>query len=675
MTADTPVVLSTFDVFDTLLTRLVCLPRSLFLLVGEKAWTQQLWDLRPHEFAELRIAAEADSRLLSDAQESNLEEIYLTLRRMSGRDEAALRRIMALEIAEEEAHLIALPWAAALIKREREAGRTIGFISDMYLPGAVIRGWLVRHGLCQTEDRLWVSCEQRATKRTGALFRKVAAETGASFTEWRHFGNDQAADIAAPQRLGIAATYIGHANPETYETLLAGHAGNTRAVSDLLAGAGRRLRIVHCDDPSRADLAKVVGQVLGPVMTAYVLWILGFARSSGITKLYFVSRDGYVPWLLAKPLCAHLAEPLPCRYFYGSRQAWHLAGLTTIDQATLEALFSHASEVTCGSLAKRMDLTWEEIVGLAPDLTKALHPDGRVDDNLVARFVSEVLSNKPLQAAIMANALLRREVMIDYLHQEGILDGSRVGIVEMGWMGRTRASLERVIGSAAAQQLHWFYVGIMSPALPDPERVHCFLFGPGLPSRDIDSLPVVIESFCLAPHGSVTGYERENGAIVARFRPGIEPAYDAWGRNQVLSLIQDYASLVADVGLGHAVHVNMRSAILALLDAFCLRPEPALARTWGTMPFEHDQASEGWVPVAPQPRLTLVAMRHAFLFGSVGRAAKNGKIGTWGGGAWAIRERRLWLLTLLAWAGRQRMGSSGWSRPARKLMAKLKRKG
>ena len=59
----------------------------------------------------------------------------------------------------------------------------------------------------------------------------------------------------------------------------------------------------------------------GPLLTAFVAWVLQEAKAQGVRRLYFVARDGEVLMAVAQILASRLGGP-ELRYLFGSRRAW-----------------------------------------------------------------------------------------------------------------------------------------------------------------------------------------------------------------------------------------------------------------------------------------------------------------------------------------------------------------
>jgi FMN phosphatase YigB (HAD superfamily) len=664
--------IASYDVFDTLLTRRVCEPKTVFYFIGNAARMRGIITLTPDAFRKARVEAESLARIGVPDGEVAVEEIYQVLGRIIGSTDSQLQEIMTLELAWERRMILQIPGAKEAVEADRQAQREIHFISEMYLPAEFLEDLLREHGFMRDGDLLWVSNSHRASKRSGKLYSIVLKASSVCPAQVLHFGNDWLADVVAPQKLGLKVGYRPHANPSHYECLLERRSVETNGWTSLLAGTGRMVRLQPMEDARIMELRRVTANVVCPVLMGYVLWILQRAKNLGLQRLYFVSRDGYVPFLLAKHVAATVMPTLECRYFYGSRQAWHLAGLSEVDENALVWMLGHCDGLTCGSLLERMALSWEDCQECAPDVCKVMiRPENPVTENVRKVMGLALTTDSGLLRAIMAKTGEKRKLVRDYAVQEGLSNSVPTGMVEIGWSGRTRASFERALGIKDVEHLHWFYFGILNEAkLHDHQRVHYFLHGPELQRPEIPSLPVVIESFCLALHGSVTGYRREGGEVVPLFREGIEEQLDTWGRSEVFKAIQDFLNWLP-VELGSFPDIgNMAEATRELAISFCLNPSAADARTWGSIPFEHDQAAKTALPVAPVARLSFANIKNALIFGDVQRACSGNAVGAWGAGAWAARRQPLVLLRLASLLGYLRVH---WRQLPIQLLARIRR--
>src|SRR5262249_47569159 len=161
-----------------------------------------------------------------------------------------------------------------------------------------------------------------------------------------------------PRRRGLRVEPYLAANLNRYEALLEAHAGASGGMSSLLAGASRLARLsVPARFPRGIALPDVAARVAGPTLPAYLLRVLRRAQAARLRRLYFISRDGQILHEIARRIAPRLRVDLELRYLYGSRQAWHLPGVTKPDAKQLEWAMDQTDDLTVGDVLSRVGLS------------------------------------------------------------------------------------------------------------------------------------------------------------------------------------------------------------------------------------------------------------------------------------------------------------------------------
>lgn len=663
--------LVSFDIFDTVLTRLVAVPISVFYFAARAAIKENLISCYPEIYVKQRREAERLARMGQPNGEVDDSRIFEFLIRLLSVSREVGKRLQQLEIEWELKLLVPVPGVHALIQRHRDNGDQVAFVSDMYLTKGTLISFLKKHGFWHEADQLWVSSEHGASKISGQLFHKVLDYNKVKTPkDVYHYGNNKRIDFDGAAKAGISPVWLPEANPSRYEYLLETFRDSSGGLTSLLAGAGRLLRLKYAGDSSKlAGLAKIAGNIVGPSFTLYVLWLLKEAKAKGIKRLFFVSRDGYVPYLIAKKISTQIAPEIVISYFYGSRQAWHIAGLFEFDRPTLNWLFSSLDGPSGSSFIKRTGIEWEELITIVPEIGDQIkNPHSPLSTKELDYLKSQILTNKKLQERILNEAKARRGLLLEYLGQEGFDPKEKNGIVEMGWVGRTKMSFEKVIGTENSTLLHWFYVGLLNIHQEvNLDRVHTFLYGGLLKFDVIHELPVTAESFCLAPHGSVLGFEKKDGKVIPIFRTGNETKLDEWGRPAYLKMVDEYCDNLLLTAIDHTPGFDLRSAAYHLLKTFTEQPGRDEAALWGAVPYDYDQAGSATYHLAPPIRVNYQTIKEALIFGTVKRASGSGKAATWRSGSWSLRTSRIFPLYIFVFIGQIKING-------KKTVVKLMRK-
>lgn len=112
-----------------------------------------------------------------------------------------------------------------------------------------------------------------------------------------------------------------------------------------------------------------------PVMIEFVIWVIGQTQQQGIKRLYFLSRDGYQMFLVAKDLCRKMNIDIEIRYLNVSRYSMRVPEYAMLGEKCLDRIFIGGIDVTFRRIMKRAALTDEEI----HDVAKECEMDNELD--------------------------------------------------------------------------------------------------------------------------------------------------------------------------------------------------------------------------------------------------------------------------------------------------------
>lgn len=592
--------IASFDVFDTVLTRSVGEPASLFLLLGKRLAAQDWIQCSPAEFAKLRVEAEARARAKSGQMEVTLSIIYGELCSAMGMKYSAAPLLMEAEREIEAEMSRIVPGGAELIAQARRSQKKIIYVSDFYMPGSFVGRLLEKNGLLADGERCYVSADLGTTKASGELYADVIRTEAVQPWRITHCGNHPKSDVSIAKRRGLRVEPFLAANLNRYETRLENHAKATGGLSSLLAGASRLARLsVPADQPREIALREVAAGVAAPTLTAYVLWLLRRAQAAKLQRLYFISRDGQILHEIARRLAPKMRADIELRYLYGSRQAWHLPGVTKLDARQIEWVMDKTDRLTVGDVLSRVGLTAADV---KPELKRAdLHRRTRITDDARRQTVREMLQNSIVTALIAERAAALRIPLLAYLKQERMFDGAKWAMVDVGWHGRLQSSLARVLASVDGPTPRGFYFGLHAKnADRAAGKRDAYLFdarsraGKALLKGYADDLELVpmMEMFCAADHGSVIGFEQVGPKVNALMREPANTRAINWGLPLVQATIRSFAeNLTLDNSLVD-LDADVRPAVVDVLRAFWLTPTTSEAVAWGAYPYEDDQSGK-----------------------------------------------------------------------------------
>lgn len=586
---------TSFDVFDTAMTRVVGSADSVFLMLGKRLSQRSLIAVSPETFARARSRAEFQA--LKNLGEVTMADIYAEVQRSLGLTREQCEALIEEEYAVEGDLLRPVPIIRKAIQAARAEGRKILFISDMHKTSAFIRNQLERRGLWQSGDSCYVSCEVGTSKGLGGLFKHVLREEGLSPSNLFHTGDNLHSDVFSAQRLGIRAKHFPEGLLNRYESLLESESWATNCLSAVMAGASRLTRLsMPAASAGEAALRDVAAGVMAPVLAGYVLFVLQRARALGLKRLYFVSRDGQILLRIARRLVEKLSIACELRYLHGSRLSWNQPTLENLDETWIWSPLKDRCSVS--RLLDRLNVKPDEVreelleAGFAEKDWTGVLPPKRVRE--LRRFL-EVETVKQL---VFRKASEQRTVLLDYFKQEGLLDSTPKGLVDLGWSGSLSKALLRAVNTSRATPIQFFYYGVTNASLVglDNLEAYAYDFRRNLGDlRLIEQKNPLLELFCSADHGTVIRFRREAGQVHPVLEQERNQPVLNWGLEQVWETVDSFMEhLCLDRDLIN-LQADLRPVSEKLMRAFLLEPSRAEARAWGGIPWEEHVSSEGSV--------------------------------------------------------------------------------
>ncbi len=593
--------IASFDVFDTVLTRAVGSPESNFLLLGKKLKALSLIECTAEVFARVRANAEIRAFFNAGGLDSqvDLRQIYAEVSMALRLEEADVEQFVNLELKLETEILRVVPRAKEIVQAARSCNQKVAFVSDMYLGVEFIRTLLTHHSLYLDGDLCYVSCDYAKSKDSGALFQELLHREQVAPEQVCHCGNNAWADVQVAQRLGLAVRPFPEGNLNRYEEILESFTWATEGLASAMAGASRLTRLtVKASSPEQEALRDVAAGVAAPLVVGFTLWVLRRAKELGLKRLYFVSRDGQLLLEIARRLIKKLDFSCELRYLYGSRQAWMLPSVTSVDEEHLKGIF-------IGNLTLDMD-----VISVRLALARLCVTPEEIKDSLLAIRLTEqdwerdlsaderqaltqrVLDDKRIHEVVLQKSDEKRQVMIKYLKQEGLLDSTPFGLVDLGTGATLHYALSEVLAVAGGKLDKSFYLGLRNGTpegrFGQPETYFFDRrFNLGFP--EIPGLNTMLETTCSADHGSVLSYKEVGERVEPVLKENVNQSIIDWGYPIIRETVCGFAeNLLLDSSLINSWS-DVRTASLELVSAFWSNPSLAEAKAWGAFPME-----DGW---------------------------------------------------------------------------------
>ena len=357
--------------------------------------------------------------------------------------------------------------------------------------------------------------------------------------------------------------------------------------------------------------------VLSPAMNAYVIWLLRRAADSGIRRLYFLARDGYLVYETAQKYCRQLNLPIECRYLYCSRYSLRAAIYhQDIDEA-LSYICRGGMGITPRKLMLRSGFSAQRSEEILSQLDLSYEPNTPIPFAHLPQ-VRETLKNSQIYTSALTEISLQAFPAVKgYFSQEGLLEDCPMAIVDSGWTGSMQKSIQQIRQLCGCQNpICGFYYGIYYlPHGATASEYHAFSFYRWRHlGRKVFFNNNLFETVYCSPHGSTQGYKQEDDAYV----PVLTEA-DPRIRDYILTLEQHMASYT-DVLLKHTTRQQfaeisisrLQRTVSGLFRLLMWSPVLQEAELFGRMPFSDDLLDDGRQELAAPLSAEQLRSNHLF---------------------------------------------------------------
>lgn len=482
-----------FDVFDTLLLRNVIKPTDIFVLV-ELEYNSKYSKSIP--FSKIRVEAEEKARRLSKEEDIHLDDIYEVIRKQVGADSEELKR---LEFEMEKEFLVVNPEIKPLFDLARELGKTIYIITDMYLPSNWIGEILGKNGI-NGYKKLFVSGELKVTKSTGSIYSYIRkTENIDASARWIHIGDNLHSDCISAQKSSI----------ESYHYVKPSERFELDSIHTIGDSIIRAMQINGQLSNRQKDYWYRFGwETVGPLYVGVMFWLANQLR--GKDNIYFLSRDGYMPYQLYKMMREYDPELPEGYYLYASRRAIIYPQLPFGERAyALDILTAHnpalGQELTINDIFVNLEINPRDYENLLQKF--GLNVDTTVNEDTIER-VKQFLES--VWEDIVNSLTVERKLLMEYFQDMKVLDYNPINIFDIGWRGSTHLALQRLL----KKPVYGYYFGTTKNIFEEiKDQSFGYAFDRGRPKKYKDKIfdhIMIYELIFSAPEGSLIRFVKED---------------------------------------------------------------------------------------------------------------------------------------------------------------------
>ncbi|MBQ4404714.1 MAG: glycosyltransferase [Selenomonadaceae bacterium] len=429
-----------FDIFDTLLMRLVAEPYHVNEIIRFK-----VEDLlgRDFDFPTLRIKAEENARQVKGG-DVTLDDIYKSFGELTKLDAQTCKKIRELEVATEVKLILPRADVVAWFNELRDKySKEIWLVSDMYMQTPDVKRLLEKCGV-EGYDKILISCETGLRKDTAAVWENFMSNGLNVDGKLIHLGDNETSDIQLPGDRGFATYHLMSAlnlfTLTPFGKILVEHLDRRKSLyAGIFLGVvlAKKFQSPFALNEERTPrTGRIVIQTFrdlgywfyGTPLLTFILWLIQKMRADDIRRILFFARDGFFLQPLYKFVCELLKlAPLPSDYFYASRRAVTVASISELAQ-TADMVNLHFD----GTLK----LFFKVRFGIEIDDTTEISLPGKsfeIVNNAIKEHAAEILSHAATEQK-------------NYEKYIASLGGSldNVGVVDMGYSGTIQYHLQRL---------------------------------------------------------------------------------------------------------------------------------------------------------------------------------------------------------------------------------------
>ena len=293
-----------------------------------------------------------------------------------------------------------------------------------------------------------------------------------------------------------------------------------------------------------ANRERILRDVFAPLIVSFTVWVLREAEAKGIKRLYFLSRDGYLPYRTAVKLVKSYNVDIECRYLYCSRYSLRVPMYSENVAEALDHVTRGGIDVTFRKILRRSGFRAEDMEKMQDEFP-GIDPDQVIPYSELSKVRRRLAENDAYIDLLVARSRAAWDPLRAYFAQEGLLEevgiceeekGSakrtraedtcrecgnsdqtdlkkdiplRTGIVDSGWTGTTQKSIDEIRRRCGIETpVEGFYFGLFEiPKGMDPGTYHSFYFGPKTKLLNkVFFSNSLFEAMVRANHGTVSGY-------------------------------------------------------------------------------------------------------------------------------------------------------------------------
>ena len=433
-----------FDIFDTLLSRPSIYPTDILYVLADKVDSEYNID-----FISMRL--DAESKMGRD--DANIYDIYKWISKKYHLPMPICEKLLNEEVELEKKLLFCREEIYEIYQYAVKSNKRIIAISDMYLTEGILRDFLQSKGY-QKIDKIYVSNYFKKRKSNGFLFEEVIKRENCEPSSILHIGDNYHSDYVRSLNNGMIGVYCPSIQDQilknlsfrqkTYEGILSADPA-VRLIAGFAWNKFSKFLTEKKQSALFSDMYELGVLGIGPVLLAAMLKTINTKFPENYEKIFFASRDGYLPVKVYNLLHQYVSNSVEGEYFQAGRVLYY--------SSLSNDFYSFISPETHG----------HEIC--IEDFLNRFIRNGEVNSKIKARLNSDDLKVKKSDASNWTRSLEKVKPLIEeyikynnanlYKYYSRVFSGSQEHLVfDCGYSGSISKSLANILCNRRFDKLY-----------------------------------------------------------------------------------------------------------------------------------------------------------------------------------------------------------------------------
>ncbi len=468
-----------FDIFDTLIERLIDVPNSIFKLIEYQS--EEIVGSHLKDFYELRSKSRNLAKHLSFGEEVKLIDRYKVIANNCNLSEKKKNDLYNLELELEEKLSYAKPIGKELFDFCIKNNKRIIIISDTFFPKAFVEKLLLKSGYSNWEN-IFLSSEFGALKDSGNLFKIVNQHINIATNAILHIGDNKHSDIKQAKLHQLNSIYIS--SKQHFFSKYSRASYPLSKIRDPLAKVlfsgliSSKLTSQYLPEKNSYLYGSIENFgycVLGPIFFSFARWIIEKAILDKVDTVYFLSRDGSIVKKCYDILSIDYKDAPKSKYIYASRRSIRVAEIYSVEDINNLLSINFTPQPLSSLMKNRFGIDSKAISKNIFQKYGFNNADHLADwkknkDSIISFFTDEKVIE-----IIIDNALIERENLIKYYNSCGIPGEHESAFVDIGHLGSLQAGIAKILQINKSCGYYFFSFDGIDELLPYPHKTNGYL--------------------------------------------------------------------------------------------------------------------------------------------------------------------------------------------------------